>query len=846
MWESGYHPWEASSDLGYFANRHELEWKDQVYCDISFSEIDEQTRLIRCECVNHTPFEQNLVLHYMSSMNFPQVSSHSEAIEMCRVELPDGALWIDALDYDELKYAVARPTDNLVPDGFLRGEARGHGFTNGTGIGTGFGRNSGDWAAYSIRLDKPLENARLLLRYRMQDGLRTVIELQGLGLHSERLTLTGTGEFEEISIAVGDISAAAHEFKLIAGGPEPLELDGFVLSAEDRLSAVRFHPVVWNPVPDVLPGPKPNSMILKYEQADRYYGIHWGWDDYEVRQFYCHELDRFMRHTVHHHVYSTFRDEGNGHFTNAFLRPIFLPARTSKVIYGVVCVADTRSEAEDRIAKFEGKPESSEPYYLAARGKTADMTAIPAGDAYTFSQRLLAAAILTNVVYPIYTKRSYIKHHTPGRWWDCLYTWDQGFVGIGLAELDLDRAIDSLNAYMTEPGDPHAAFIHHGSPVPVQHYLFLELWNRTQSRELLEYFYPRLRQYYLFISGSHGSSTTRALKSNLIKTWDYFYNSGGWDDYPPQVHVHSNKLSNSVAPVSNTSHCIRIAKILSMAAEALGGLQEDIQGYEADIAMFSSAIQQHAWDEESGYFGYVRHDEEGQPIAILRHESGENFNRGMDGTYPLVAGICTPEQQERLIGHLMSEQEMWSPIGISTVDRSAAYYSQDGYWNGAVWMPHQWFYWKTLLDLGRPELARRIARTALDLWKREAETTYNCYEHFIVQSGRGAGWHQFGGLSAPVLSWFNAYYKPGRLTCGFDAWIKKMEFSTDRTSLNAVLNCRSPQGSSYSVIAVMNPGYAYEATWNGESVAVPSMAEGCLELTLVNRQEDGELIIRKL
>ena len=47
-WESGYHPWEAAPDLSYFAHRHELIWKDQVYCDIAFCRLDEETALIRC------------------------------------------------------------------------------------------------------------------------------------------------------------------------------------------------------------------------------------------------------------------------------------------------------------------------------------------------------------------------------------------------------------------------------------------------------------------------------------------------------------------------------------------------------------------------------------------------------------------------------------------------------------------------------------------------------------------------------------------------------------------------------------------------------------------------------
>ena len=238
-----------------------------------------------------------------------------------------------------------------------------------------------------------------------------------------------------------------------------------------------------------------------------------------------------------------------------------------------------------------------------------------------------------------------------------------------------------------------------------------------------------------------------------MRTWDYFYNSGGWDDYPPQVHVHKHGLEASVTPVINTAQAILTAKILRMAARALGEPEKE---YDDDIAMFSHALHIYAWDESSGYFGYVCHDNNGRPTGIMRHESGANYDMGLDGAYPLVAGICTQEQEERFAGYLMANERMWSRCGVSTVDQSAPYYKADGYWNGAVWMPHQWLFWRALLDLGRADAAHCIAATALDVWKNEVETSYNCFEHFIVESGRGAGWHQFGGLSAPVLCWYGA------------------------------------------------------------------------------------------
>ena len=107
---------------------------------------------------------------------------------------------------------------------------------------------------------------------------------------------------------------------------------------------------------------------------------------------------------------------------------------------------------------------------------------------------------------------------------------------------------------------------------------------------------------------------------------------------------------------------------------------------------------------------------------------------------------------------------MWTPIGLSVVDQEASYYKQDGYWNGSVWMPHQWFVFLGMLEQGYAEYAIQIAKTALNVWKRETDASYHCYEHFMVQSGRGAGWHNFGGLSAPVVLWYHGCFTKGSVT----------------------------------------------------------------------------------
>jgi hypothetical protein len=238
------------------------------------------------------------------------------------------------------------------------------------------------------------------------------------------------------------------------------------------------------------------------------------------------------------------------------------------------------------------------------------------------------------------------------------------------------------------------------------------------------------------------------------------------------------------------------------------------------------------------------HDADGKPNGILRTAGGVNFNMGLDGVSPLVAGICNPEQRQRMLDHLFSAKNLWTEIGITTVDQSAPYYRTDGYWNGSVWLAHQWFLWKTMLDLGRGDLAVRIAQTGLDLWKSSTDSTYNCFEHFYPKAPYEAGWIQFSSLSAPALSWFAALYTPGRFTCGLDAWVHSCEFRDNHRGLRAELNVTANNSNrEFSVLACMHPESKYKALWNGSPVRHTQVHDGLLHVQLPTRESLGELTI---
>ena len=279
---------------------------------------------------------------------------------------------------------------------------------------------------------------------------------------------------------------------------------------------------------------------------------------------------------------------------------------------------------------------------------------------------------------------------------------------------------------------------------------------------------------------------------------------------------------------------------MKMVASSLGR-DEDIKVYDADIEYSTRALNELAWDEESGYFGYTEYDENGNVKGIMRTDDGENFNKGMDGIYPLVAGAVRGKRKERLIEHIKNPNEMWSQAGISAVDMSAGYYFDDGYWNGNVWMSHQWFVWKTMLDNGETDFAFDIAKTALDMWKDETDFSYNTYECFGIKTKRGGWFHNFGGLSAPICIWANAYFKPETVTTGFDIWTDYQKTTNNSAEISFKY---FGDNEKYSMIVTLSDKHSYKAYLDGKEISFIERNKGSLEFTFDNDVKSGILEIK--
>ena len=836
---SNYHLWTCSPDYTHYSYRYELMWKDQVYADVSYTKINDEAYLMRCEFFNNTSLAQNCILNIFGALEFP----FSKYIELIK---PEKCHIINANDYVQYTYAVPRPWDEENPDGMFKGMFRDKDFYLGCGLGDRcdsdhvhylnhkpFGCEKGDTVAYSVDA-QGFDNPVFILRYKTVTDGDAKFLLNGNEIvlpHSDNKlvfinlpyctnpvfeSLGGAGvEFDFIAVVEkGEmVDAVQKDYAYIPEISTKKVGDGYCSTLTYDYDGVEFSILTHNKNTRqriLESGSLEDALINRLSNGDHTY------DD--LKETFSGSFKR--------------KTSDDGFFHNTLIKSIFIQPNTTHTEYVV-------------LSKGEFEPLSDQEYediYTQAKSKLDDAKFNTAGKKYALSTNILRSTLLTNVVYPVYRHGENVIHHTPGKRWDSFYTWDSGFIGMGLLEFSKDLCRYALDMYLCDESNKDFCFLLHGSLVPTQFVEYFELLKRTENKHELDFMYDKAKLYYEFLRGRTHGSTCAKFGNGLLTTYDYWYSCSGMDDYPAQVEMIANKAEQYSCPCLSTSQIIRAGKIMKMVATYLGKT-EDIAVYDEDIALSTKALNELAWDEKSGYFGYTMYDKDKDHPYIMKTADGENWDKGFDGVYPLIAGAVDGERKQRLLSHIKNPDEMWSPAGVSAVDMTASYYFDDGYWNGNVWMSHQWFVWKTMLDNGDTDFAFEIANRALEMWKDETDFTYNTFECFGIKTKRGGWFHNFGGLSAPICIWANAYYKPGTVTTGLDVWTDYQNV-TDTDAEIALKYFGN--NDKYSLIVTLSDQNDYKATLDGKSIAFEQRVKGSMEFTFEGNVKSGVLKIEKI
>ena len=750
--ESFHFPWLAMEDLSLYTYRFEMEWKDRLYCDISYIRLHDDAYVIEVEATNNTGVAQQLGLHYLASMQYPLTDGKYAAWvkPVC-----DGKYTsVDGVEYDRLILADPAAKKDLPAQGMRVGEIVGHEMVGGHALGGRFGQTAGDRAEYSV--PRP-DTGDLILTIRAKG--HATFTLSGV---AEGEFTVDSDSFLAYTFPVSPSDEEVSSLFITCTGGSGAVMDIITLS-DAPVSFVREEPAF---VPQLCREDK--TLTFSYESGHKY-GIVWSGSDATLRELLGSDWAS-KTGTPKNIPHEIVEGDHNAHYTDLYVRPLFLAPYETKRVYSLVCHS---TAAEDKLPEYFARWAEMDPEAFADQAFDKTRSGLLPPDAYSLSQQLLRAATLTNILYPFRGRNGYTRRFTGAKRDMVPSTHSLGLIALGLVPTSPRLAIEVLNSCLTADGEENVPFVHVGDPTPTVAYAYKALWDTTHNRAFLASFYPRLRQYYRFLMGRHPASSMRQMKSGILNPNAYMP-PDETNDIPVCEAIREKGLSERCCPNHISTHTIVFARILRHASAILGCGDEG--EYDADIASLGSALQAYAYDRRSGYFGCITHDEAGNPENFLRTDRFLNYNMGYDGAEILLSGICNPRQESVLSGFMMDPSRMWTDWGISNVDRSASYYRRDGFRNGTAGMTQQWFAFLGMLGCAHVADAFKIATTALDTWKVEAEASYNCYEHFVLETGRGGGWHCSSDAGAPLSLWYHTIYVPGNVIAPPDVFVLTSSF----------------------------------------------------------------------
>jgi len=402
-------------------------------------------------------------------------------------------------------------------------------------------------------------------------------------------------------------------------------------------------------------------------------------------------------------------------------------------------------------------------------------------------------------------------HTIPAHQWGKFFMWDAGMALIGAVEESPGFVDDQLSEMPDPEVQGEGVFSSGGSPIPTCIFAWWELYCKTGDKHLLKRHYHHMAALFLACYSWPKLMPDKG-HDGLVRSPG---NSNGIDDYPPKVYcsgweyswdyaemlpLNSDRQFRLAAQPGLTAFSIRFAKILCLAAYVLGQTEE-IKRWKVLIDRSQAALNNLLWSDELGQYVW-RTDEDGLiPMP------------GLDGCYPLLSGSVSDDRYRRVLEHVLNPEEMWTKYGVTMVPRNSSLYRAKGYWNGAIWIPPQWFIWKAFYNIGRMQSARMLSDRVMRLWERNHAESLCCWEKFQIKTGKGAGNSRFAGLSMPVLSLKAARRTPGRVQFGQDV-VADVNMAEDSAQFSASL-CSPFEDVTTGISAVLRPMTKYRIECDG-------------------------------
>jgi len=318
-----------------------------------------------------------------------------------------------------------------------------------------------------------------------------------------------------------------------------------------------------------------------------------------------------------------------------------------------------------------------------------------------------------------------LKHRwaMPSAKYMAAYLWDTAFISLIWKYWDTEVAGEILLPLLDNQAKdgriPHFASFLSQSDKTQPPLIAWAITNLDVEIQYLKEAYPKLKKYNMWLYEN------RRLKSGLF-FWQHSYESG--IDNSPRFTDRSEKEKRDltrIAAIDLNSYIILQNQALITIAEKLKN-KDNFVDYEEDITLFHqkneeliNLIQKNLWDEEVGlYFDFDIVEERRIKINTIA------------SFFPLIAGIPTEEQVNKLLQHLENPEEYNTLIPLPTVALNDTTFVKDT-WRGPVWLNTAYLVIKGLERYLKYELSQnftsRLIKGVFETWKNEG-SFYEFYD----------------------------------------------------------------------------------------------------------------------
>lgn len=302
---------------------------------------------------------------------------------------------------------------------------------------------------------------------------------------------------------------------------------------------------------------------------------------------------------------------------------------------------------------------------------------------------------------------------TPDRWpHEHMWIWDSGFHALGLRHFAPGWAENALKAVLSKQRDngfiPHMMCVsrERDSNIvqpPILSWCAWSVYQKTRSRDFLEYCYPRLKAMLLYDCEELDKD------KNGLCEWESG-GASGMDNSPRFDRPLGDAVDFNSYICNDLDYLARIATALDKPDEA--------RRWRRMRQERANKINQLLWDEDTGF--YYDRSPDGKPVRI----------RTVAGFTPMFAGVCDARQAERLVVRLKNRLEFWRAFPVATVAADEPTFSDD-MWRGPTWINFNYFVIEGLRRYGFKEMAAELKRETMAeiaRWYQSDGVIYEFYD----------------------------------------------------------------------------------------------------------------------